>query len=138
MFHICVQAIFKPVKFSKKSNHSHYVKVNKKIECNGKNQTCSPSSFVASFFSSIMPRTRASKSNTRTSLEKLEDLSPMHHMILFDYCDGFKSNGMVGFNVVNTAGSTKHWSSKNIYKTFLTKNQFCSKGKKLLFLPRTL
>jgi len=85
-----------------------------------------------------MPRARASKSDTHTSLEKLEDLSPMHHMILFDYCDGFKSNGMVGFNVVNTAGSTKHWSSMNVYKTFLRKSQFCSKGEKVALLAKDL
>eukprot|EP00957_Ditylum_brightwellii_P077681 5903008-Ditylum_brightwellii.AAC.1 len=69
-----------------------------------------------------MPRTRASKSSMRTSFKKLEDLSPMHHIIFFDYYDGYKSNGMVDFDVVNTAGSTKHWISKNVYKTFLIKN----------------
>eukprot|EP00957_Ditylum_brightwellii_P178505 13597862-Ditylum_brightwellii.AAC.1 len=85
-----------------------------------------------------MPWIRASKSNTCTSFEKLEDISPMHRMIFFDYYDGYKSNGMVGFDIVNTARNTKHWSSKNIYKTFLTKNQFHSKGKKVALLVKDL
>ena len=62
----------------------------------------------------------------------------MHHMIFFDYYDGYKSNGMVGFDDVNTAGNTKHQSSKSVYKTFLTKNQFCSKGKKVALLAKDL
>eukprot|EP00957_Ditylum_brightwellii_P017424 1312303-Ditylum_brightwellii.AAC.1 len=45
---------------------------------------------------------------------------------------------MVGFDVVNTAGSTKHRSSKNVYKAFLTKNKFRSKGKKVALLAKDL
>eukprot|EP00957_Ditylum_brightwellii_P057706 4375797-Ditylum_brightwellii.AAC.1 len=52
---------------------------------------------------------------------------------------------MVGFDVANTAESTKHWSSNNVYKRFLTKDQFCSKiikaalfAKDLMNMPTNL
>lgn len=85
---------------------------------------------------SSMPRTRSSKEDRRTPLEKLEQIDCKVDLLLFfNYYDGYLTEGMVGFNVnEGPPGSTKH--RYGVFATAFTKNQFRSKGKKLAILAK--
>jgi len=63
----------------------------------------------------------------------------LDRLIFFDYYDGYKSDGVVGFDI-NSAppGSTKHWSAKAVFKKLLTKHQFRSKGKRIALLAKDI
>eukprot|EP00957_Ditylum_brightwellii_P127722 9740295-Ditylum_brightwellii.AAC.1 len=47
---------------------------------------------------------------------------------------------MIGFDTKNVgnSGSTKHWASKQIFQMLLTKDQFCSKGRKAAFHAKAI
>jgi hypothetical protein len=79
-----------------------------------------------------MPRTRSSKKDLRTPLEKLEQMrSKIELAIFFGYYDGIRTGGALGFHVTDKVppGSTKHRTG--IFEIALSKDQFRSKGKKL-------
>lgn len=84
-----------------------------------------------------MPRTKSSKKDNRTPLEKLERMldSKVDLLIFFQYYDGYSTDGSVGFNIhVGPAGSSKHRTG--ILAEVLTKDQFRSKGKKLALVAK--
>jgi hypothetical protein len=85
----------------------------------------------------IMPRTRASKSDTRTPLEKLQIIdSKAELFIFFNYYDGFATDGTLGFAIGDRvpAGSMKHYVG--VIPDAFTKNQFRNKAKKLAQLAK--
>lgn len=77
-----------------------------------------------------MPRTKSSKEDTRTPLEKLEAIqTKIDLLIFFNYYDGFITDGNVGFDIkIGKPGSAKHRKT-DLLRT-LTVGQFSSKGKK--------
>jgi hypothetical protein len=84
-----------------------------------------------------MPRTKSSKKDNRTPLEKLERMldSKVDLLIFFQYYDGYSTEGSVGFNInVGPAGSSLHRTG--ILAEVLTKDQFRSKGKKVALVAK--
>jgi hypothetical protein len=86
-----------------------------------------------------MPRTRSSKEDKRTPIEKLQQFdSKVDLLIFFKYFDGYRTDGMVGFDTnAGPPGSTKHWGDSGIFQTALTKSQFRGKARKLALLANT-
>lgn len=83
-----------------------------------------------------MPRTKSSKKDNRSALEKLSRIDDkLDRLIFFNYYDGYTTEGNIGFQVNENAppGSTKHRTG--IFQV-LTKAQFRSKGKKLAVLAQ--
>ena len=84
-----------------------------------------------------MPRTKASKKDDRTPLEKLEKFkdSKLDLFIFFKYYDGLVSNGLDGFVVDDKtpAGSVKHQHG-TICEKMLKPAQFRSKARKLFLI----
>lgn len=79
-----------------------------------------------------MPRTKASKADDRTPMEKFLSLdNKIDKAIFFNYYDGHRTNGAVGFNVTEGPdGSAKHWKG-TIFEIAMTSSKFRTKGKRL-------
>lgn len=86
-----------------------------------------------------MPRTKSTKEDKRTPLEKLMQLDcKINRLIFFEYFDGYKTDGMLGFKVTSKTpvGSAKHWATNDLYQAILTKNQFRSRSKRLALIAK--
>ena len=85
-----------------------------------------------------MPRTKASKRDDRTPLEKLHaiDDKKIDLFIFFQYYDGLRTDGALGFHVTKEVppGSTKHWVG--IIAQTMTKDQFRGKAKRLILIAQ--
>jgi hypothetical protein len=85
-----------------------------------------------------MPRTRSSKEDKRTPIEKLQQFDSKVNLLTFFECfDGHRTDGMVGFDINAPPGSRKHWGDGGIFQTALTKSQFRGKARKLALLAKT-
>ena len=83
-----------------------------------------------------MPRTRSSKKDERTPLEKLLQIDDkVDRLLFFEYHDGFNTEGALGIDVNSgNPGSAKH--RIGIFRIAYTKSQFYSKGRKLASLAK--
>jgi hypothetical protein len=84
-----------------------------------------------------MPRTKSTREDTRTPLEKLERHADckITLLIFFQYYDGYLTNGQVGFNPEHPPGSVKHKRPMKIFD-HLSDSKFRGKAQKLAILAK--
>ena len=89
----------------------------------------------------IMPRTKSSKTDDRSAMEKLNYYkdSKLDLFIFFKYYDGIKSDGMDGFKIGKKTpiGSVFHMRG-TICEQLMTTNSFSKTAKKLVLIARQL